>query len=146
MGVVPLPAFSARARLAAVDVIEAHVVRDGLGLPAGYEVAVEGGIAAVEIGLTYRFTVEVSVYDEQRAGVAKVKAVVNVTYAVEDAPRPEDPQAQQFGTVVGFNDVYPYVRQLAAELTAKIGLPPITLDVAASMKIGEPEQHEEADQ
>ena len=126
--------------------IEAHFVRDGLGLPAGYEVAVEGEIAAVEIGLTYRFTVEVSVYDEQRAGVAKVTAVVNVTYAVEDAPRPEDPQAQQFGTVVGFDDVYPYVRQPAADLTAKTGLPPITLDVDALMKIGEPEQHEKADQ
>lgn len=143
MNLDPLPAFASRAQLASIDVVEVHVVRDGLGLPAGYEVALRGAIAATENGLTYQYTVEISIYDEQQAGVANAKFVVNASYAIEDAPKAEDPQAQRFGTVVGWSDVYPYVRQLAADLTAKVGLPPISLDVAASMSVGEPEQEEE---
>lgn len=139
---VPFAALVARTQLVSVDIVEAHVIRDGLGLPAGYEVALEGGIAPVEIGLTYQFTVEIYIQDEKQASVAKVKIVANVTYAIEDSPQPEDPLAQQFGSTVGWSHAYPYVRQLAADLTAKIGLPPISLDVTASMSMGEPQQAE----
>lgn len=142
--VVSPSVFAARAQLASVDVVEVHAVRESLNLPAGYEVALEAGIAAVEIGLTFQFAVEISIHDEQQASVAKVKVVVNVTYAIEGAPKPEDLAVQHYGSTVGWSHAYPYLRQVAADLTAKIGLPPIALDVTASMSIGEPKQEEEA--
>lgn len=78
--------------------------------------------------LAYRVEYRVNIVEAEHS-VARLRAVFIAAYAVDDGFDAEDQEYVAYAeSTVGFA-LYPYLREFVQSMTARLSLPPVTLDV-----------------
>lgn len=120
-------ALEARARLANIDVSNFSGKRHAPTEPGTFGSQLNAKLGSTDDGLAFQFELEVRVYDKAGQPLADLVVTVTANYDIPDCPDPDSEVAGFFGASVAFRDVYPFIRQQVHDITARLGMPGLTM-------------------
>jgi hypothetical protein len=103
----------------------------------------------VAVAVECTFTVSITEVDDEAAAedakdgpagpqIARVSCSYAALYALDLDPAPTDDECDAFARTTGVFALYPYARAFIQDITARMGLPPLTLGISHSHRRPEP--------
>ncbi|MEV7231977.1 hypothetical protein AB0M79_33960 [Polymorphospora sp. NPDC051019] len=81
--------------------------------------------------VTYDIKYMLSVKDRDDSSVMDTEITLNLLFKVKDEVNPTESDLRAFGSVGALDIAHPYMRETVQSLTARMGLPPLVLEIRA---------------